>query len=50
MVRPTLRGYKNHLVGVSDPQAGVVDERCVQGGIVVVRLQHEVCRPAPLLP
>ena len=30
------------VVGVEDAQAGVVDDVLVLGGIVVVRLEHEV--------
>ena len=37
------------VVGVEDAQAGVVDDVLVSGGIVVVRLEHEVGGAAVLL-
>ena len=37
------------LVGVEDAQAGVVDDVLVAGGVVVVRLEHEVGGAAVLL-
>ena len=37
------------LVGVEDAQAGVVDNVLMSGGVVVVRLEHEVGGAAVLL-